>query len=82
MAPDRLLESIMSSSYCPGGPAAAFAERRSPTWRSVFGRAVDRMRSSIARHRQRRELRNYLASDHRAAADIGVRNYYDCDLWR
>jgi hypothetical protein len=48
----------------------------------VFGRAVDRIRSSIARRRQRWELRNYLASDHRAAADIGVRNYYDRDLWR
>jgi hypothetical protein len=72
----------MSSSCCPGGPAPAFTERRSPTWRAVFDRAVDRMRSSIARRRQRWELRDYLASDYRAAADIGVRNYYDRDLWR
>jgi hypothetical protein len=72
----------MSSSYCPGGSAPAFAERRSLTWRAVFGRAVDRMRLSIVRRKQRLELRDYLASDHRAAADIGVRNYYDRDLWR
>jgi hypothetical protein len=72
----------MSSSYCSGGPAPAFAERRSLTWRAVFGRAVKRIRASIALRKQRRELRDYLASDHRAAADIGVRNYYDRDLWR
>jgi ribosome-associated translation inhibitor RaiA len=67
------------SSCCQGGPAAALAERRSPAWRAAFDRIINRIRSRIARHKQRRELRDYLASDYRAAADIG---YYDQDLWR
>jgi hypothetical protein len=58
------------------------AERRSPAWRAVFDRIINRIRSRIARHKRRRELRDYLASDYRAGADIGVRNHYDDDLWR
>jgi hypothetical protein len=69
------------SSYCQGVPARAFAERRSPTWRAVFARAVGRVRSSVARRRQRQQLHDYLASDHRAAADIGMRNYSDRHMW-
>ncbi|MGA8495865.1 MAG: hypothetical protein WB764_10310 [Xanthobacteraceae bacterium] len=59
---------------------AAFARCRSPWWRAVLHRAVDRIRASLARQRQRQELLEYLASDYRAAADIGVANYYDCGL--
>jgi hypothetical protein len=68
------------SSYSQSGPAPAFARCRSPWWRAVLHRAVDRIRASLARRRQRQELREYLASDYRAAADIGIANYYDCGL--
>ena len=68
------------SSYSQSGPAPAFARCRSPWWRAVLHRAVDRIRASLARRRQRQELFEYLASDYRAAADIGIANYYDCGL--
>jgi hypothetical protein len=65
------------SSCCKAGRPPHATEPSSLTWRTVFARAADRMRASIARRKQRRELHDYLASDYRAAADIGVRNYYD-----
>jgi hypothetical protein len=68
------------SSYSQSAPASTFTRCRSPRWRAVFHRAVDRIRASLVRRRQRQELREYLASDYRAAADIGIANYYDCGL--
>ncbi len=33
---------------------------------------IGRLRAAQERRRQRQELRDYLASDHRAAADLGI----------
>lgn len=62
--------------------ASTFAERRSLSWRSLRRRAVSifpiLFRSVATWHssrRQRRELFEFLASDHRAAADIGITRY-------
>ena len=62
--------------------ASTFTERRSFSWRwlrrsavrifHVLFRIVGTWRS---RRRQRRELFEFLASDHRAAADIGITRY-------
>jgi hypothetical protein len=70
------------SSNCKANRPPYVAEQRSLPWRAIFARAIGHVRSRMARRKQRRELRDYLASDYRAAADIGIRNYYDDrDLW-
>jgi hypothetical protein len=40
--------------------------------RMVFNSAVDRLRIARNRRKQRRELIEYLTSDHRAANDLGI----------
>lgn len=54
--------------------ALACAQRRSVSLRKVLAGAVERARTALTRRRQRQELFEYLASDHRAAADIGISN--------
>jgi uncharacterized protein YjiS (DUF1127 family) len=54
---------------------AVFAARRTPSLRTVFNRVVERLRVARNRRRQCRELIEYLASDHRAANDLGITVY-------
>ena len=51
---------------------AAFAPRRTSSLRTVFNRVVERLRVARNHRRQCRELLEYLASDHRAANDLGI----------
>jgi hypothetical protein len=60
------------SCYSQTGTGAAFAARRTFSLRAVFNRVVDRVRTARDRRRQHRELIEYLASDHRAAKDLGI----------
>jgi hypothetical protein len=46
--------------------------RRTSSLRTVFSRVVERLRMAREHRRQRRELFEYLASDHRAANDLGI----------
>jgi len=49
-----------------------FAGRRTFSLRTVFNRVADRLRVARTHRRQRQELIEYLASDHRAAGDLGI----------
>jgi hypothetical protein len=62
------------------GPA--FAARRTVSLRAVFNRVVERLRVARNRRRQCRELIEYLASDHRAANDLGITIYEARNLCR
>jgi uncharacterized protein YjiS (DUF1127 family) len=75
------------SCYLQDEAAAAFPERRSASWHMLFTHTVDRMRAVLDRRRQRQELLDYLASDPRAAADLGIssceaRNLSRRPFWR
>ncbi len=61
------------SCYLQNPAAGAFAERRSR--RAWLHNIADWLRAAHDRRRQRQELIDYLASDHRAAADIGIGSY-------
>src|SRR5204862_5744980 len=61
---------------------AAFAARRTFSLRTFFNRVVDRLRVARNRRRQRRELIEYLASDHRAAKDLGITIHEARNLFR
>ncbi len=52
--------------------AAALALRRKHSPRSFVRWIIEQLRAANERSRQRQELRDYLASDHRAAADLGI----------
>jgi uncharacterized protein YjiS (DUF1127 family) len=76
-----LMECIMSDRIL-AELASTFAERRSFSWRSLPRSAVRIFPALFriigtwrSRRRQRRELFEFLASDHRAAADIGITRY-------
>jgi hypothetical protein len=60
------------SSYIHNVSAAAFAGRRSLPWRATFNRVLGLARSCRERRRQGRKRIDDMASDHRAAADIGM----------
>ena len=49
-------------------------------WRAFADRVIAGWRTYRMRRRHRQELLDYLASDHRAAADIGV-TPYEAKLW-
>lgn len=51
---------------------AAGTARRTFSLRAAFRRFVERMRAAHQRRRQCQELIDYLASDHRAANDLGI----------
>ena len=68
-------------------PASTFIERRSFSRRPLTRRVVKIFPALFrivgtwrSRRRQRRELFEFLASDHRAAADIGITRY-DAEHW-
>lgn len=61
---------------------AAFAARQTVSLGSVFSRVAGRLRVARDRRRQRRELIEYLASDHRATSDLGVTAYETHNLSR
>jgi len=81
-----LMECIMSDRIL-AEVTSTFIGRRSLSWRPLtrtavrifpaLFRIVDSWRS---RRRQRRELSKFLASDHRAAADIGITRY-EAEHW-
>lgn len=75
------------SNYLHGESAAAFTERRSVPWRAFANGAVLMVQAWLTRRRQRQELLDYMAIDHRAAADIGVsangaRDWAKRPFWR
>lgn len=59
--------------------ATAFAQSRSFAWRAFFHGAIlgaiELVRTCRRRRQQRRELLDYMACEHRAAADIGITSY-------
>jgi uncharacterized protein YjiS (DUF1127 family) len=73
--------------YLHGESSAAFAGRRSIPWRQLFNKARDIVPIWLRRQRQRQELRDYLANDHRAVADMGMieneaRDWAALPFWR
>jgi uncharacterized protein YjiS (DUF1127 family) len=75
------------SRYLDGESVAAFAGSRSFSWRAFFKRLADTARIRLKRQRDRRELLDYLAMDHRAAKDIGIdrsnaREWAQRPFWR
>jgi hypothetical protein len=68
------------SCYSQTKTGPAFAARRTFSLRAVFKRVIDRVRVARNRQRQHRELIEYLASDHRAANDLGITSADD--PWR
>jgi len=76
-----LMECIMSDRILVE-ETSTFIERRSFSWRSLIRRTVRIFPALFrmvggwrSRRQQRRELFEFLASDHRAAADIGITRY-------
>jgi hypothetical protein len=61
---------------------AAVNARRTFSLRSVVNRLVERLRAARQRRRQYRELIDYLASDHRAASDLGITLHEARNLYR
>ena len=59
------------SCYAQTKAGAAVSARRF-SLRSIAKRAVARLRAAHQRRKQCQELMDYLASDHRAAADLGI----------
>ena len=70
------------SCYSQTEKAAAFAARKTFSLRAVFSRAINRVRVARDRRRQQRELIEYLASDHRAAKDLGITIHEARNLFR
>jgi uncharacterized protein YjiS (DUF1127 family) len=75
------------SHYLPGESAAAFAEHWSFAWRAFLSRLADTAYTWVSRRQQRQELLDYMAMDHRVAADIGVnandaRDWAERPFWR
>ena len=60
------------SCYAQTETDAAVAVRRTFWLRAAFNRLANRLRAARQRRRQCRELIDYLASDHRAAGDLGI----------
>jgi len=60
---------------------STFAQRHpSATPWVLLHAAIAWLRTGLARRQQRRELLEYLTSDHRAAADLGLKNYNYCNI--
>jgi uncharacterized protein YjiS (DUF1127 family) len=75
------------SHYLDGDSVAAFAESPSFSWRAVCNSAIDTVRIWRTRQRERQQLLDYLAMDHRAASDIGIdrsnaRDWAQRPFWR
>jgi len=81
------LERATMSHYLHSHSLAGLSARRSIPWRAFFNRAVDMVRMWARRQRRRHELLDFMAIDHRAAADIGVtgndaREWAQRPFWR
>jgi len=63
------------SCYSHSERDAAFAAPRKFSFRAVLSRLADHLHRARDRRRQRQELIDYLASDHRAARDLGITIY-------
>lgn len=70
------------SCYAQTETGAAVAARRRFSLRRVFNRAVERLRAAHQRRKQCQELIDYLASDHRAAQDLGITRLDDVRFLR
>ena len=72
--------------YYDGQSVATLARRRTFSWRALFDNSLDTMRTWLRCWRERRELIEYLATDHRAALDIGIdgnaREWAERPFWR
>ncbi len=60
------------SYYLRHASAAALTEHRPISWRIFFDSAVETVKIWARRQKHRQELLDYLAIDHRAAADMGM----------
>jgi uncharacterized protein YjiS (DUF1127 family) len=60
------------SRYLDGESVAAFAGSRTFSWRAFCKSITDVPRIWLKRQQDRQELLDYLATDHRAAMDIGI----------
>lgn len=70
------------SYYAQTQTSVAASARQTFSLRSIFNRVVDRLRAADQRRRQYQELIDYLASDHRAAADLGITPHEARNLYR
>jgi uncharacterized protein YjiS (DUF1127 family) len=52
--------------------AAGLTELQPLSWRALIKSVVDRVRTYPKHRRERQELLEYIASDHRVAADLGI----------
>jgi hypothetical protein len=68
--------------YAQTKTSVATAARQIFSLRSVFNRAVDRLRAASQRRRQCQELIDYLASEPGAAADLGISPHEARNLYR
>ena len=80
-APQIIWEFVMSC-YSHSERGAAFVARQTFSLRVVLNRVADYLRRARDRRRQRQELIDYLASDHRAARDLGITIYEVDNLCR
>ena len=67
--------------------AGAFLKERTQPWRTFGSRIIEGVWAFWLRRKQRQELLEYIASDYRAAADIGVtsgeaRGWSQRPFWR
>jgi hypothetical protein len=60
------------SSYCNSEHADAFPQRRAQSWRTMARHSAGTIWKFWTRWQQRQELLEYVQSDYRAAADIGI----------
>jgi uncharacterized protein YjiS (DUF1127 family) len=72
MGPDHLSGAQIMTLFVDGESETAFVGRLAPSWRGLVNRVFEPVSTCYARHRQRRDLLDYLARDYRAAADIGI----------
>jgi uncharacterized protein YjiS (DUF1127 family) len=75
------------SCYFHGESAIAAAGRRTFSWQASLAGAISLVRTWLTRRQRRQELLDYIASDHRAAADIGItgceaRGWSERPFWR
>jgi uncharacterized protein YjiS (DUF1127 family) len=80
------LERIMSN-YSNSESVGTFAEVRAPSWRVIASRIAAPMWTFWTQRQQRQELLDYIASDYRASADIGItsgeaRGWSQRPFWR
>ena len=74
--------------HCLPGPSApALTGRRPVPWRAFLSDVVEIVRVWLERRRQRQELMQYMADDHRAVADLRVslndaRDWASRPFWR